>query len=153
CALTLFSPEAGEKIRKEASFTQGVESLRIAILGFPGVFQHPAREQCGASLRLVLIRKQDSATERFDFRSVMKPSGMFGRAALGWRARTARGCKSRHSQRPADPSPGPTAPTPGVHDGCGASFHPERSASRQAIARYGWSPHQLECRARYGIRC
>src|SRR6266446_1893127 len=41
CALTLVSPEAGEKIRKEASFTQGVESLRIAILGFPGVFQHP----------------------------------------------------------------------------------------------------------------
>src|SRR6266851_104742 len=29
--------------QKEASFTQGVESLRIAILGFPGVFQHPAR--------------------------------------------------------------------------------------------------------------
>jgi len=43
CALTLVSPEAGEKIRKEASFTQGVESLLIAILGFPGVFQHPAR--------------------------------------------------------------------------------------------------------------
>src|SRR6266849_2482357 len=42
-ALTLVSPEAGEKIRKEASFTQGVESLLIAILGFPGVFQHPAR--------------------------------------------------------------------------------------------------------------
>src|SRR5260370_37779625 len=30
--------------QKEASFTQGVESLRIAILGFPGVFQHPARK-------------------------------------------------------------------------------------------------------------
>ena len=38
CALTLVSPEAGEKFRKEAVFTQGVESLPIAILGFLGVF-------------------------------------------------------------------------------------------------------------------
>jgi hypothetical protein len=40
-ALTLVSPEAGEKIRKEASFTQGVESLPIAIFGIPRGFSTP----------------------------------------------------------------------------------------------------------------
>src|SRR5229473_2758397 len=38
-----FSREAGERFRKQVSFTQGVESLPIAILGLLGVFQHPAR--------------------------------------------------------------------------------------------------------------
>jgi hypothetical protein len=44
CALTLISPEAGEKLGRKPVFTQGVESLPIAILGFLGVFQHPAKE-------------------------------------------------------------------------------------------------------------
>jgi hypothetical protein len=62
CALTLVSPEAGEKIRKEASFTQGVESLRIAILGFPGVFQHPANAFCPAESGIAFtIPTNDSA--------------------------------------------------------------------------------------------
>jgi hypothetical protein len=41
CALTLVSPEAGEKFRNEANFTQGVESLPIAILGLPWGFSTP----------------------------------------------------------------------------------------------------------------
>src|SRR6266849_3191680 len=72
-ALTLVSPEAGEKIRKEASFTQGVESLLIAILGFPGFFNTLLEAVRDASTSFALLRVTVSA-DRASAQSLLRPT-------------------------------------------------------------------------------